>query len=412
MILVCYGRLYLLLAVIFLNINYKKHAWVEIDLDALSLNLDTIKKTLNGATPIAVVKADGYGHGAIQIAKHLQSIGVNNFAVSCIREAIELRQNGINGFVLILGYTDPDEIELVSDNAISQAVYSYEYAKLLSDKLVSLNKSVNIHIKLNTGMNRLGFNCTNGTPIDELIKAISLPRLNFEGLFTHFAACDRDGDPFGEFTNAQFERFNNAKYALEQKGFIPSFCHTCNSAGTLLEKDKHLSMVRTGIILYGLTPDSNLKLPCTLAPVLSLKATVSSINKIGKGQGVSYGLTFKTDKDILAATVTIGYADGYPRFLSNRGEVLIGGKRCKILGRVCMDQIVVDISDADNTKIGDEVVLIGKSGSETISADEIAQLGNTINYEIVCGISRRVPRYYIKDNKTVSQVDYIAGSKT
>ena len=392
-----------------MNINYKKHVWVEIDLDALGTNLKTIKAALNGATPIAVVKADGYGHGAIQIARHLESEGVNCFAVSCIREAIELRENDINGDILILGYTDPDEISLVADNNICQAVYSLEYATLLSKRLEKLNKSIDIHVKLNTGMNRLGFNCTNDTPIDELTSALSLPCLNFKGLFTHFAACDRAGDPFGDFTNTQFERFNNAKNALAEKGFVPQICHTCNSAGTLLENDKHLSAVRTGIILYGLTPDSNLNIPCSLAPVLSLKATISSINKIGKGQGVSYGLTFKTEKDITVATITIGYADGYPRFLSNCGEVLLLGKRCKILGRVCMDQIVVDITDLDGVNIGEEVVLIGKSGNETITADEIALLGNTINYEIVCGISRRVPRYYLKDGKTVSQVDYIVG---
>ncbi len=392
-----------------MNINFKKHAWVEIDLDALTANVKTIKSQLNGATPIAVVKADGYGHGAIQIAKHLQSIGVTNFAVSCIREAVELRQNGIHGDILILGYTDPDEIEFVADNNISQAVYSLEYGKLLSEKLQKLDKSVNIHIKLNTGMNRLGFNCTNGTPTDVLIETLNLPYLNFEGLFTHFAACDRDGDPNGEFTNTQFERFNSAKNTLADNGFIPKVYHTCNSAGTLLESDKHLSKVRTGIILYGLTPDSNLKLPCTLSPVLSLKATVSSINKIGKDQGVSYGLTYKTDNEITAATISIGYADGYPRFLSNCGEVLIGGKRCKILGRVCMDQLVVDVTDIPDVNIGDEVVLIGKSGDDTITADEIASLGKTINYEIVCGISRRVPRYYLKDGKTVFQVDYIVG---
>lgn len=399
----------LLLAVKYLNINYKKHAWVEIDLDALNANIDAIKSRLDGATLIAVVKADGYGHGAIQIAKHLESIGINYFAVSCIREAIELRQNGITTDILILGYTDPDEIELVADNNICQAVYSLEYAILLSNKLQELNKSVNIHLKLNTGMNRLGFNCTNGTPIDELVETLSLPHLNFEGLFTHFAACDRDGDPDGDFTNTQFERFMSAKSALLEKGFIPKICHTCNSAGTLLEVNKHLSAVRTGIILYGLTPDSKLELPCTLSPVLSLKATVSSINTIGKDQGVSYGLTFKAEKDLTTATVTIGYADGYPRFLSNCGEVLIGGNRCKILGRVCMDQLVVDITNIDDVKIGDEVVLIGKSDSEVITADEIAALGKTINYEIVCGISRRVPRYYLKGGKTVFQVDYIVG---
>lgn len=390
-------------------IDYKKHAWAEIDLDAFKSNLDKIKTFTQGCKIIAVIKADAYGHGAIKLGKYLNEFGVTSFAVSCVREAMELRKSGIEGDILILGYTDPEEIELLSDYNFAQTIYSLDYANAISDKLKNSNKNVDIHIKLNTGMNRLGFNCCDQTPIEEIVSAITLPCLNFKGLFTHFAAADRDGDPDSQFTATQYTRFLKVKTELEAKGFKPELCHCCNSAGTLLSPNMHLNAVRTGIILYGLKPDSSLCLPIELSPVMSFKATISSINQIGVNQGISYGLTFKTDKPITTATVTVGYADGYPRFLSGCGEVLINGKRCRILGRVCMDQMVVDVTNVDNVSIGSEVVLIGRSGSEEITADEIAKHGNTINYEIVCGISKRVPRYYIKNGQTADCVDYLWG---
>lgn len=384
-------------------LDYRKRVWAEIDLDAIERNLSSIKKTVKSAEIIAVVKADGYGHGAISIAKQLSMLGVNYFAVSCLREAIELRNAGICGKILILGYTHPEEIEAVCDYNLSQSVFSLQYAKELSQELKNSNKNINIHIKLNTGMNRLGFNCVSDLPLEELTDTLNLPHLCFEGLFTHFACSDCDK----AFTDLQYERFVLVKSALEKNGFCPRISHCCNSAGTLLEESKHLDAVRTGIILYGLTPDKDLKLPIDLYPAMSFKAVVASIHKIKPHEGVSYGLTFKADKEISAATVTVGYADGYPRFLSGCGEVLIKGKRCPILGRVCMDQIVVDISNIADVKSGDEVVLIGKSGNETVTADQIASIGNTINYEIVCGISRRVPRYYIKGGKITAVSDYI-----
>ncbi len=390
-------------------VDYKKHAWAEIDLDAFKSNLNKIKSFVGECQVIAVIKADAYGHGAIKLGQCLNKLGVKSFAVSCVREAMELRKNGIEGDILILGYTDPDEIELLSTYDFAQSVYSLDYAKAISSKLQTCKKSINIHVKLNTGMNRLGFNCCENLSINEIVEALNLPYLNFEGLFTHFAAADRDGDPDSHFTHTQYNRFLKVKTELENKGFTPKVCHCCNSAGTLLQTDMHLNAVRTGIILYGLKPDSSLCLPIELSPVMSFKATVSSIYKIAANQGVSYGLTFKAEKDLTAATVTVGYADGYPRFLSGCGEVLINGKRCRILGRVCMDQMVVDITDVDDVAIGSEVVLIGKSMGEEITADEIAKLGNTINYEIVCGISKRVPRYYIKNGKTADCVDYLWG---
>ena len=390
-------------------INYKKHAWAEIDLDAFQSNLNKIKAFVGDCEVIAVIKADAYGHGAIKLGQYLNELGVRSFAVSCVREAIELRKSGIEGNILILGYTDPDEIELLSCYSFAQTVYSLDYAKAISSALENSGKNIDVHIKLNTGMNRLGFNCQDELPTDKIVESLNLPHLNFKGLFTHFAAADRDGDPNGEFTRTQYVRFLEVKAALKSKGFEPEICHCCNSAGTLLNTDMHLSAVRTGIILYGLKPDSNLALPIELSPVMSFKATVSSIYKIEANQGISYGLTFKTDKSLTAATVTVGYADGYPRFLSGCGEILINGKRCRILGRVCMDQMVVDVTDVENVAIGSEAVLIGKSMGEEITADEIAKLGGTINYEIVCGISKRVPRYYIKNGKTADCVDYLWG---
>lgn len=388
-------------------IEFKKRVWAEINLDAIKSNIEHIRQFTGNTKLIAVIKADGYGHGAVELGHFFQSIGIDFFAVSSLREAMELRQGGIHGNVLVLGYTTPDETEILADNNISQAVYSYDYAAELSKKLQKSGKCLKIHIKLNTGMNRIGFNCCKEPNISEIEKSLQMPELIFEGLFTHFAAADQDGDPDGTFTNLQYSRFMEVCNALKSDGYHPQIRHCCNSAGTLLQPDKHLDAVRPGIIMYGLTPSDGLKLPCRLTPAMTFKAVVSMVHPIKKSECVSYGLTFKAPRDMMLATITAGYADGYPRFLSNRGEVLIRGKRCPIVGKVCMDQTVVDVSEVTNVQEGDEVVLFGQQGDLSIPVEEIAKTGGTINYEIVCGISRRVPRYYYQNGNRVSVHDYL-----
>ncbi len=387
--------------------DFSKRVWVEVNLDNLEKNINNIKDWVNGSKIIAVIKANAYGHGAIELASFYENLGLDFLAVSNSREALELRRAKINSKILILGYTDPSEADFLADNNISQSVFSYDYAKKLSDTLKSSKKKLNIHIKLNTGMNRLGFDTINGGKIDDIVNTLDLDCLDFEGIFTHFAAADGDGDPDGNYTKTQFDSFNTACKKLEEKGYYPKIRHCCNSAATLSKPEFHLDALRPGIILYGLKPDRNFSIPFPLFPAMSFKAVVTEINTLAKGNYASYGLTYKADKNIKTATICVGYADGYPRALSNKGEVLIGSRRCKILGRVCMDQLIVDISELENVSVGDEVVLFGKQGNEEISIDEVAQKCDTINYEIICGISRRVPRYYKKQGKTVFLTDYL-----
>lgn len=383
--------------------------WAQIDLNALIGNYKYIKSCIGNSVPISVIKADAYGHGAIPVCKELRQAGAEFFAVSCLREALELRHKGIDCKVLILGYTDPGNAEILAQNNISQAVYSSDYARELAENLNGIK--LNVHIKLNTGMNRIGFDCCSEDVIKDIENALRIDGINFEGIFTHFAAADRSGDESGEFTKLQYERFIKVCDGLKKDNFVPKLRHCCNSAATLLEPLMHLDAVRPGIIIYGLTPDTGLSLPKELKPVLSFKATVSMIHKIKKGNSVSYSRTFKAPRDMVLATVTAGYADGYPRFLSNCGRVIINGEYCPIVGKVCMDQTVVDVTNLKNVRRGDEVVLMGSSGDKSVTAEEIAALGGTINYEIVCGISRRVPRIYIKDKKTLYTSDYLENTK-
>jgi len=387
--------------------DFMKRVWVEIDLDCIEKNIDNIKNLAKGTRIIAVIKADGYGHGAVELGRYFESIGIDFFAVSSSREAMELREGGIISPILILGYTDPIEAEILADYNFCQTVSTLEYAKELSQNITEKGKTINIHIKLNTGMNRLGFDCCDNDPSQDILKVLSLKGLNFEGLFTHFAAADLSGDPDGEYTKLQYSRYIDILNRLQANGFTPKIKHCCNSAATLLNPEYHLDAVRTGIILYGLTPSKDLSLPIKLVPSMSFKAVVSMVHILKEGDALSYGLTFKAESEIPVATVTVGYADGYPRYLSNKGEVLIKGQRCRILGRVCMDQIIVDISSLKNVKEGDEVVLFGTQGSSSITAEEIADIGGTINYEVVCGISRRVPRHYIKNGKKITVHDYL-----
>ena len=370
--------------------------WAEIDIDALTHNLKTIKNTARGSKIMAVVKANAYGHSAELVAPALEESGVDFFAVSNISEAIQLREMGLVTSILILGYTPVSAVKLLRDNNISQCVYDLEYAKQLSAKAVEKDAEIKIHIKLDTGMSRLGFDCRseelNG--IDEAVFSAKLPNFVLEGVFTHFVESDRIKDTDDGFTNTQYTRFKAGVEYLKSQGLNPEICHCCNSAATLQDRAMQGDLVRPGIILYGLSPNPDLKLNADLIPVMTLKSVVSMVKTIKAGDTVNYGRTFKALKDTKIATVAAGYADGYPRLLSNKAYVLIKGKKAPVVGRVCMDQMAVDISEIDDVNIGDEVILFGKE----LSVDNLARLSNTINYEIVCGISPRVPRIKVKGN--------------
>lgn len=370
--------------------NFLHRTWAEIDLDALVHNFKLIKQTAPNSKIMAVVKANAYGHSVAEIAPVLEENGADYFAVSNIEEAFQLREIKIKKPVLILGYTPPSYAKDLAKNNLAQCVYSYEYAKALSEQAIKDNVTVTIHLKLDTGMSRLGFNCRTNA-LDEIDLAISsakLDRFNLEGVFTHFAVADRTKSEEDGFTDAQFERFTSATEKLKAAGLTPKICHCCNSAGLLLDNEKQLDLCRPGIILYGLTPSSALKLSQDFTPVMTLKSVVSMVKEINAGDTVSYGRTFKAQDKIRIATVAAGYADGYPRSLSNKAYVLINGKKAKIIGRICMDQLSVDVTDIEDIKMGDEVILFGKE----LPVENLADICGTINYEIVCGITPRVPR--------------------
>lgn len=377
--------------------EFLHRTWAEIDIDALVHNFDIIKKEAAGAKLMAVVKADAYGHSARIVAPILEQHGADAFAVSNIEEAITLRGCGITRPILILGYTPVSMAAQLYLNDISQCVYSPEYAAALSKRACADRVKVKVHIKLDTGMSRLGFDCRDEklSGIEDAVTAARLKGFVFEGIFTHFAVSDRTETTEDGFTDKQYSRFCAAAERFEKAGLRPKYRHCCNSAAFCLDSDKHFDMCRPGIILYGLTPSSDLKLKEAFIPVMTVKSVVSMVKTIKGGDTVSYGRTFTAEKEMKIATVTAGYADGYPRLLSNKGYVLINGKRANIIGRVCMDQMSVDVSDIDNVKQGDEVILFGK----TLPVEELADMCGTINYEIICGISPRVPRITVKGKK-------------
>ncbi|MBQ3816653.1 MAG: alanine racemase [Clostridia bacterium] len=374
--------------------KFLHRTWAEIDADALIHNFNIIKQDVGSSKIMAVVKADAYGHSANYIAPLLQENGASYFAVSNIEEAITLRGCGITKPILILGYTPVNMVSQLYLNDIIQAVFSPEYARDLSEAAVNAGVTIKIHIKLDTGMGRIGFDCRDEElcGINEAIKAAGLEGFDFGGVFTHFALSDRSPEEEDGYTDAQFKRFVSAIEKFKAAGKEPPIKHCCNSAAVCLDNKKHLDICRPGIILYGLTPSSSLKLKEDFIPVMTLKSVVSMVKEIKPGDSVNYGRTFIADKKMRVATITAGYADGYPRLLSNRGYVIINGKKAPIIGRICMDQMSVDVSEIENVSQGDEVILFGKE----LPVEELAEICGTINYEIVCGISPRVPRIFIK----------------
>ena len=367
--------------------SYLRRTWKEINTEALCNNFDIIREKL-GCDICAVVKADAYGHGALGVATALEQKGAKSFAVSNIQEAEELRSGGIKAPILILGYTPEIYAEDLAKLGFIQCVYSLEYAKDLAENAKAAGVSVEVHMKLDTGMCRLGFNCRNSDflGVAEAKEVLSLQGLTVSGVFTHFSSADGDDASDMAFTKDQYERFNKAVEVLEKDGFRFKTRHCCNSAATLIGLCEKGETVRAGIILYGLSPSPSVPLIEGMKPVMSLYSVISMVKDVEEGSQISYGRTHTTNSKRKIATVSAGYADGVPRLLSNRGSVVVGGKRAPIVGRVCMDQFCIDVTDIENVKMGDRVTIFG----EELSVDEVARLANTINYEIICGISKRV----------------------
>lgn len=389
--------------------NLFNRTWAEVDIDNILHNVKVIRQTLTGNSKIiAVVKADAYGHGAVAVAKALEK-ETDMFALSSIDEVVQLRNAGVRGEMLILGYTPSQFADVLLKENITQTVFSYDYIRDIYNALGESGRKLKVHVKLDTGMSRLGFdvqsNETRKQTVEQLKRAVDefSDRLDFEGIFTHFAVSD---EPELDFTDIQFERYKKTVDELKENGVGFAMHHVCNSAAVINYPQYHLDRCRPGIILFGMLPDKNTR-DIGLRPALSLKAVVSQTRTIDAGMTVSYGRKFTATEKMTLATLPIGYADGYSRLLSNNGEVLIHGKRAKIVGRICMDQCMIDVSDIPDVKRGDEVTIIGRDGDEVISATDIADRMNTINYEITCLIGKRVPRVYIKDGKKIGSYSSI-----
>lgn len=384
---------------------YTKRTWTEIDLDCLEHNYHQIKTLLPQTDIIATVKADGYGHCAEPVARHLQKLGVHFFSVSNIDEAAALRDDQIQGNVLILGYTPVEQVEELVKYDIIQTVFSPEFAHDLNMAAEKSGVIVRVHVALDTGMSRIGFQATSSCwEIEKIEQLYQYPHLKIEGYFTHLCHADStDVDP-REFTLRQKQLFDQMIHQLQQKGYHTGVLHIQNSAGIQMLQGNHYDFARPGIVLYGLHPSSQVTIP-GLKPVLQLKSVISMVKEIEAGVTVGYSRTFTTKNTTKIATVCIGYADGWPRMLSNRGYVLVNGKKAPIIGNVCMDQLMLDVTGIP-AKQGDIVTLIGKDGGLEITADQVAESIGTIGYELVCQISKRVPRAIYQNGKLIEVIEY------
>lgn len=378
---------------------FSRRICAEIDLDAAKSNLLALKGYIDESCtkPACVVKADAYGHGDVGLMKMYQELGVDFFCVSNISEALRLREGGCTGDILILSWTAPEDTHILIENNLIGTAVSVSNAAEMS---ANAEKPVRLHIKLDTGMGRVGLNTENAEKCAaEIADIAAMKNISAEGLFTHLAVADSLEKENVQFTAKQKDLFFEIAEKAENLGVKLAHKHCLNSAGTLYHYDKRSTLARMGIVLYGLKPDNSLDVPVKLEPVMKLKSFITQIKTISKGTSVSYGRTYIADSDRVVATVPCGYADGYPRLLSNRNEVLVHGKRAKGIGRICMDQMMIDITGIDGVRVGDEVTLFGRDGDETITADDVAASYGTIGYELICAVSVRVPRIFISGGK-------------
>ena len=383
--------------------NMVKRTWAEISLNAIEHNYNVIRNKVADDTKVCcVIKADGYGHGAVELSQIYEKLGADFFAVSNIDEGIEIREAGAKLPIVILGFTPANEAKRLAEYNISQAVYSLDYAKMLSKACCEQNVVCKIHIKVDTGMSRIGFMCQefprDEYSIEEICEACCLPNLEVEGLFTHFCVSDEDAEG-REFTNKQYENFIHVRDSLKKRGVDISVVHCSNSGAIEDYPETCCDMVRAGIILYGLAPSSKLADRLDLVPAMTLKTVVAFVKEVQKGATISYGRTFTADRKMKIATVPIGYADGFIRQNAKDGYMTVNGKKAKIVGRICMDQTMLDVTDIEDVKTGDEVVVFGTGENGEPTADSLAENTGTINYETVCLVGKRVPRIYIKDGK-------------
>ena len=372
--------------------NRYLRCYAEISLEAIGHNIREVKKRLpEGVKLLGVVKANAYGHGAVPVASYLEN-QVDYFATATIEEAVELRENGISAPILILGYVSPSQSGDLVEYDITQTIDSYAQALALEKEAARQNRKAKAHLAVDTGMTRIGFQVTEHDA-DEAAKIADLPHIELEGMFTHFSCADQEDKTY---CSMQMEKYDKMTALLAERGVTIPLRHICNSAGIMEFDDHRFEMVRSGIITYGIYPSEEVKKErLDLIPALSWKSHVIHVKEVGPGIGVSYGATYVTEKPMTRiATVSAGYADGYPRALSNQGCVLIHGKKAPIIGRICMDQMMVDVTDIPDVQVEDVVTLVGTDGDETITIEEIANPAARFDYEMLCDISSRVTRVY------------------
>lgn len=386
-----------------MKMNEYTRVYADVDLDAIKSNvIELMNKTKPGTKALAVVKADAYGHGDVAVARALIPY-VDGYAVATVEEGVNLRENGIDKLILVLGYVDEKHFNIIIENDITIPLFDEETALKLSGIAVKMGKNAHCHIKVDTGMKRIGL-----SPDEigiQIVKAIkSLPGISIDGIFTHFATAD-ETDKSSAY--AQFNKFCYFIKQLEENGITFEIKHCANSAAIMEMPETNLDMVRLGVAIYGMYPSDEVDHEkIKLKPALSLKSFVTYVKDVDVGESISYGKTYVADKKMRVATIEIGYGDGYPRGLSNKGQVIIRGKLAPIVGRVCMDQFMVDVTHIKDVARGDVVTLIGFDGKEKILADDLARITNTINYEVTCDLGKRIPRRFFENGKMIGCRDY------
>lgn len=383
--------------------NYFR-VWADIDLDCIRKNICTMRGYISEEKKLlAVIKANAYGHGSIEVAQALGDLA-DYYGVACKDEAKELRRAGINKPILILGATDFREFPELIQYDITQTIFTYEQARAFSQAAVAQGKEGKLHIKLDTGMNRIGYACRREN-VAEIKRITQLPGLNVEGVFTHYYKADEVDK---SYANKQLELFAQMLDWLKEEGVTFPIRHISNSAGIMEMPNDTYDMVRSGISTYGLYPSEEMnKEACVLYPAMELKSHIMHVKKVKKGETVGYGGTYTLPEEQVIATVGVGYADGYPRALSNQGRMLVHGQYAPIVGRVCMDQTMIDVSHIPDVSVGDEVVLFGKQGDKILPVEELAGMSASFNYEFVCDINRRVPRQFYRNGEVISVKNYL-----
>lgn len=387
-----------------MNFDEIRPCWLEINLDNLKHNIHTIKESVKpGSEIMAVIKANAYNHDAVTVARELNTLGVHRFCVSILSEGLELRKAGITDPILLLNYIRDSEIKGAIENNLDMTVYDYEQAKLIDECAAELNKKAKIHIKVDTGMSRIGF-LPGTVAFERILKILEMKNIICEGIFSHFATADVPNDQGN--TRKQYEIFDSFVNSIESASGKKLKRHISNSGAIIDYPEYDLDYVRPGIIMYGYLPDPDIPHKMDLRPLMTLKALISNLKVLPEGSGISYGHSYVTRRITKVATIPLGYADGISRLLSNKLMVTVNDIKAPSIGSICMDQFMVDVTDVDDVKIGDEVVIFGHGKNDTDLTD-MAKMMGTIHYEVMCSISRRIPRVYIKDGEISQIINYL-----